>query len=118
MKYKFKKYRHELSDGEVFIEYGVDRDSLSDDNKSLYHITWHGWTSQNIQSIIDKTNALMNEEVYEYQVEGSDLFILIDKSYASFFDWRTKKETEDFYLTKDEFISFMQDFKKFIEENS
>lgn len=66
--------------------------------------------------IIDNTNSLSGDDIYEYQVQGSDLLIYIDVDYAYFFDWRT--ETEDFSWTKQEFIHFMQQFKSFIEKNS
>ena len=118
MKFKFKKIEHRLNKGDVFIEYGVERESLDDSIKSLYHITWHGWTLDEIQMIIDTVNTLTGEGVYDYQVAGSDLLIHIDTDYAYFFDWRTENETEDFSWTRLEFIQFMKDFKIFIEENS
>lgn len=121
MKYKFKKEITMPPKGskvKALIEYGVERESLSEEIKSLYHIIWHGWTQEEIQMIIDKIYSLSEGEIYEYQVVGSDLFIQVDYNYASFFDWRTSSETEDFSWTKEEFLVFLKDFKKFIEENS
>ena len=69
---EYIKEEHKLNKGDVYIEYGIERESLDDKIKSLYHITWNGWTPEEIQMIIDKTSELSDNDYYEYQVVGSD----------------------------------------------
>ena len=84
----------------------------------LREIGWWGWTPQEAQMIIDKSKALEEDDEFIYQVEGSDLLIRIFTDEVYFFDYRTEQETEDLLWTFDQFIDFMEQFKKFIEENS
>lgn len=80
MKYIFKKEVTDPpagSDMRSLVEYGVEWESLDGEIKSLYHIGWHGWTPQEVQMIIDRTNELSGDNFYRYQVEGSDLLIHI-----------------------------------------
>lgn len=121
MKYKFKKI--DFSYGtmpidKITYDFGVDYDSLSINEKSLFQIAWWGWTPQEIQMIIDKSKRLQGKEMFYYQVVGSDLSIHIYADEVYFFDWHTEQETEDFKWSFNEFIDFMEQFKKFVLENS
>ena len=121
MKYKFKKEITNPPHGcsiKPLIEFGVERDSLDKNIEALININWHGWTPAEIQMIIDKSNALSGTEEYDYQVPGSDFVMSIDKTEVHFFDWHTEQEEADFIWTFAEFITFMTEFKKFVEENS
>lgn len=102
----------------ITYEYGVDYDSLSDSEKSLFQIAWWGWTPTEIQIIIDKSSALQGTQIFKYQVEGSDLIIIIDKDDVSFYDWHSKQEEPDIVWPIPTFIDFMKQFKKFVEKNS
>lgn len=103
-----------MSTEEVIYDYGVNYDCLEENEKSLFNIAWHGWTVEEIQKIIDNAKKLINKEIYDYVVPGTELTISIDKDYVYFFDWRTPQEEEDFSW---EFIDFMEAFKVFVKEN-
>ena len=121
MSYKFKKIDFSygtMPRDKIRYDYGVDYDSLDDEIKALFQIAWHGWTQNEIQMIINKSKLLKNDQEFEYQVEGSDLLISIDIKEVHFFDWHTDKVEADFIWTFNEFIDFMEKFKKFLKENS
>ncbi|MDR6969179.1 putative ATPase [Flavobacterium arsenatis] len=121
MSYKFAKIDFSygtMPKDKITYDYGVDYDSLKENEKSLFQIAWHGWTSSEIQRIIDKSKEATEENRYEYQVEGSDLIIVVYPDEVYFFDWHTKQESEDFKWSYSEFIDFMEKFKTFIEENN
>ena len=121
MIYKFKKIDFSygtMPKEKTTFDYGVDYDSLKENEKSLFEIAWSGWTPQEVQMIINESKKLKGGERYEYQVVGSDLIIVVFKEEVYFFDHHTDKETEDFKWPFDEFIDFMEQFKKFIKENS
>ncbi|THD32872.1 hypothetical protein [uncultured Flavobacterium sp.] len=119
MKYQFKKEitnPPRNSSARPLVEFGV---KVFDKNiEALEQIEWHGWTPSEVQMIIDKSKALRGNQVYNYQVSGSDLSIHIYPEEVYFFDWRTEREEEDFKWSFNEFIDFMEQFKKFIKENS
>ncbi|MBF7093524.1 hypothetical protein IUY40_18485 [Flavobacterium sp. ALJ2] len=117
MKYRFKKNDYHLENGEVVYEIGVDRESLDKEIFALSYINWHGWTIEEAQLIIDESKKITGKELYNYVVPGNELSIWVDKDYASFFDWRTPQEEEDFSWTFNEFINFMEAFKEFISKN-
>lgn len=117
MNYKFSK-KNKGFELDPSYEFGVDLDSIEKDEEyALKGLDWHEWTPQEIQMIIDKTEALVNDEEYDYQVAGSDFLMSMDKGEVHFFDWRTEQEDADFIWATEKFITFMNDFKKFIEEN-
>lgn len=92
-----------LSQEEIIYAYGVDYDTLDEKHKSLFQIAWQGWTVEEAQLIIDESKKLTGKELYNYVVPGNELSIWVDKDYASFFDWRTPQEEEDFSWTFNEF---------------
>lgn len=121
MKYTFKKIDFSygtMPKDKITYDYGVDYDSLPDNEKSLFQIAWRGWTPKEIQMIIDESKKATEENRYEYQVEGSDLIIVVYPNDVYFFDYHTEKEEEDFKWSFSEFIDFMEKFKKFVAENS
>lgn len=81
------------------------------------------WTPKKVEEIIDKIEANKNlektEDPYVWGNEDITVFanelgvLLVDK-----IAMRAKQEAEPLELIHDEFIIFMKDFKKFIEENS
>jgi hypothetical protein len=120
LKYKKDNMKYEFTTKAYGQEgmYGVKYESLNDETKALFQIAWWGWTTLEIQVILDKAKSLSEGEEYDYQVSGSDLLISIDKESVYFFDANTKsQEEEDFKWDFAEFISFMEEFKIFIEAN-
>ncbi|WP_148638445.1 hypothetical protein [Olleya sp. ITB9] len=111
MKYKFSTKPFGWSG-----DFGVDYESLPDIEKKLSEIGSNHWTPKNIQEIIDESNKLEDEEDYTYQVEGSDFFIAVKK--AEVLMWARGSETPDITWSFQKFISFMKEFKKFVELNS
>ena len=118
MEYKFK-IKNKGTENEPAYEIGVDLDSIEKDEEfALSNLDWHEWTPQEIQMIIDKTEALAGDENYEYQVPGSDFIMSIYTDEVYFFAWQTRQEEADFIWSTEKFINFMKAFKKFVEENS
>jgi len=122
MEYKFAKI--DFSYGSIPLElrtydFGVEYDSIPEDEKHLFEIAWPDWTVEEIQMIIDKCNRLQGSEEYTYQVVGSDLMIVVDKPLgAYFFSARSEQEEADIIWSFDKFIDFMEQFKVFVEANS
>lgn len=112
MKYLFTTKAH----GQEGI-YGVKHESINDNEKALFEINSYIWTPEEAQSLIEQSNNLQDEEKLEYQVEGGHLYIIINKTEVYFFNLLTEKKEPDFKWTFAEFISFMEDFKKFLEDN-
>ena len=116
MNYKFRKISYSANHIDPLWQYGVEVNDKS--LIALEQIEWWGWTPKEIQMIIDKSKEATEENRYEYQVEGSDLIIVIYPDEVYFFDHHTEKVEEDFKWSFSEFIDFMEKFKKFVEENS
>ena len=115
MKYKFTTNPYGQNNIKDF--YGVEYDSLNEAHKALFQIAWSGWTPAEIQMIIDKSYALSGDQKFKYQVVGSDLMIYVFSNEVFFCDLHSDNEEADFKCSFEEFITFMQDFKKFIEDN-
>ena len=113
MKYKFTTNPYGQQDSKMF---GVE--VLDNSIEALREISWDGWTPGEAQMIIDRSMALKDNEEFEYQVEGSDFIMSIDKDEVYFYDLHNQQKEEDFKWPLIEFITFMKEFKKFIEENS
>lgn len=114
MEYKFSNKIH----GEKGI-FGVVYESLNTEHKALFEINSDMWTSEEIQNIIDSANSLTSNEEFEYQVEGGHLYIIVDSQDAYFYNTLNDEiKEEDFKIPFSDFITFMTDFKQFIEENS
>ena len=112
MQYKFTTSPYGQKNVKMF---GVE--ILDDKIEALREISSSDWSSEEVQMIIDKAKALTGNEIFEYQVFGSDLIILIYTNRVYFFDHHSEQKEADFSWNFDEFITFMEDFKKFIEDN-
>ena len=99
--------------------WGVEYDSLEENEKALFQISSHTWSIEEADQLINDSLTLENEQEIQYQVDHGHLGIIISKSEGvAFFDLTNReKEEEDFTWTFEQFITFMQDFKKFIGEN-
>lgn len=119
MNYRFQKISYSGSGLKPIYQFGLDLNSLKNDEISLQHIESHLWTPQKIQELIDKSNALQGDNEFQYQVEGGHLGIIVTKTDGvAFFDLTNRdKEEEDFIWPFEKFIVFLKDFKKFVEEN-
>ncbi|EHQ43026.1 hypothetical protein [Myroides odoratus] len=117
MEYKFttNPYGQINMSGKMF---GIDVATLSQEDWALEGIGWDEWTVEEIQMIIDKSKALQGDQMYGYQVAGSDLMIYIYTDEAQFFSTRSEKEEADISWIFDKFIDFMEQFKAFVRENS
>ncbi|WP_298137361.1 hypothetical protein [Flavobacterium sp.] len=123
MIYKFKKYNissPSTPKEKIQYEFSVDYDLLNNEEKVLFHIGSHLWTSQKIQELINDSNDLQGENEFQYQVDGGHLGIIVTKTDGvAFFDLTNReKEEEDFIWPFEKFINFLKDFKRFVEENS
>ncbi|MCB0516258.1 MAG: hypothetical protein R2798_11895 [Chitinophagales bacterium] len=118
MQIKFQKISYSAEGLEPIYQYGVDLDSLLDKELSLQHLESYLWTPEKIQDLIDESLALQEDEEIEYQVDGGHLFMIIDKNEVFFYNSLENKKEEDFIWPLAQFIEFLQDFKKFVEENS
>lgn len=113
MKYKFTTSPYGQKNIKMF---GVE--ILDNSIEALREISGTGWNPNEVQMIIDKSKALGSGKRFVYQVEGSDLIISIYSDEVYFHDAHSNQKEADFIWTFDEFIAFMEDFKKFIEENN
>lgn len=110
MKYKFTNNAYDIP-----RMLGVE--ILDKSIETLREIAWRGWTANEVQMIIDKSKALQKGSKFEYQVEGSDFMMSIYPDEVYFYSAYSNQETADFIWTFNEFIDFMENFKKIIEEN-
>ena len=117
MKYKF--YKEEIAG---LMTLGV----LPEEEKFnvVFRLGSHDWTPKNAQIIIDEiesSKTKKKEEEYIWANEDVTLYsnkhgvFLIDEIAIRY--GKTDSEKIGLELKHDEFINFMKDFKKFIEEN-
>lgn len=116
MNYEFKTKKN-LGDT-VFIV--VDKDNEQSVISGLTDAYWKPAKAQEIIDGVERNKTLSKtEDPYVWGNEDVTVFVnengvlLIDKMAI-----RAKQEAEPLELTHNEFIDFMKDFKKFIEENS
>ena len=113
MEYSFKKY-----DWDGLEIYGI----ISSDKPVLQNIGSWGWTPQKIQTIIDGIEqSKTSDQRYEWANEDVHLVSIKDEN-VFFFDLMARRagiqsENQDFQMSHDDFIAFLQDFKTFVEEN-
>jgi hypothetical protein len=110
MKYSFKH-----NEDWIIIEVEGNNDTLTNFSNS-------GWTSHNVQEIIDGVKSTDNTEK-EYRWGNEDLIVISNKHAVFFIDLlstrgsgKQVREKQDLDLTHDEFIKFLEDFKEFIEK--
>lgn len=112
MKYSFKI---QIVSDLVFYTVKVENSELY----CLTRLTDAFWTKQKIQEIIDGVATTKNTaKDYKFQTEGDDLYIYSNSFGVQFFNLESKNKEADLVLEHDIFISFLKDFKKFVEENS
>ena len=111
---KFKKKNISTADN-PFYDYGVDLDSVTNENEfAIEGFDWYGWTSEEVQKIIDNSKKINENEEYFYQVEGSDFLIRVTKEEVLM--WNRGSRTPDISWSFDKFISFLEDFKTFLNK--
>jgi len=115
MKYKFLKKTINTTGSEYYL--------IEAQNNVLNNFSDSGWTTQKIKEIIDKveSNRSLEKTKDPYVWGNEDLTVFANELGVLLVDklaMRAKQEVEPLELTHDEFITFMKDFKKFIEENS
>ena len=97
-------------------DYGVDLDTTLNENEfALQGLDWDGWTSKEIETIINNSKKLKINEEYNYEVEESYFFMIVKKDKVNM--WAKGSRTPDITWTFEKFISFMEDFKSFLKQN-
>jgi hypothetical protein len=114
MEYKFETY-----DWAGTKMYGIITE-----NYPLTNLSSWDWTSEKIQEIIDGVKSTDSTQE-EYRWANEDIMLISNKHAVFFIDLLSTrgggnkiKEKQDLDLTHDEFIKFMEDFKKFIEKEN
>lgn len=116
MKYKFYKETLEIT-GTIILGVMPEKGY-----ETLFRFGDHGWNSHLVQEIIDGVEtSRTSEERYEWSNE--DVHLVSNQHGVFFFDLIARRfgqgaENQDLQMSHDEFIEFLQDFKKFVEENS
>ena len=113
------KYNFEIYDWAGIRMYGI-----SSEVDIISHLDAPDWTPDKAQSIIDGVKSTIGTEE-EYKWANEDVYLISNKHAVFFIDLMSMrggaskiKEKQDLDLPHEEFITFMEDFKKFIEENS
>lgn len=114
MNYKFEKY-----DWAGTKMYGIKTDS---EHQCLTLLIGWDWTSLKIQEIISGVSSTL-DTIHKYEWANEDVHVAAFKEGVFLFDLLARRggvvgNGPDLQLTHAEFIKFMEDFKKFIEENS
>ncbi|MGV7105997.1 hypothetical protein [Flavobacterium sp. U410] len=90
----------------------------------INNFTDANWTPQKVQKIIDGVeNSRYQDSDNSFDWQNEDVFLRSNKYGVFFIDLMKqragqKSEKQDLDLEHDEFIEFLQEFKKFVEENS
>lgn len=103
---------------------GIEIYSIVTQNAALKNVGSWGWTPSKVQEIIDgieSSKALSKDEPYEWANE--DVELNANENGVWLYDWLAhrggEKDAEklNLFLTHTEMITFLSDFKKFVEEN-
>lgn len=96
----------------------------TENNNPLENFGDSDWTPEKAKQIIDGVKSTINSDK-EYSWANEDIHLISNKHAVFFIDLMSmrgggekKKEKQDLDLPHEEFMIFMEDFKKFIEENS
>ncbi|AWM13590.1 hypothetical protein DI487_06755 [Flavobacterium sediminis] len=115
MKYKF--YKEVIED---LVTLGI----MPEEKKYqiIFRFGDSGWTPQKAQEIIDgvEKNKTLAADKDPYVWGNEDITVFANKNGVLLIDkmaMRAKQDVEPLELSHQEFYAFMQDFKKFIEEN-
>lgn len=118
MKYKF--YKEIISTtGTIILGIMPEEEKIN----VLFRFGDTGWTPQKAQEIIDGIKKSESEKA-RYEWANEDVHLLSDEHGVFFWDTIARRASknhpsgQDLELTHNEFISFLEDFKKFIEKNS
>lgn len=121
MHIKFKKYNNcstNVPNHFVIYDYGVEYESLPEDEKALFEINSHTWTSNEVQKILNEIEEINSENDFEYSVEDGHLLIIVDTEEAHLFNLLNKSQQEaDIIWTKEKFVQFLKRFQQFLESN-
>jgi hypothetical protein len=118
MEYKFKIHNTETQSKWFYVEMKESEFYV------MNHFSDARWTSEKLQLIltgIENSKETDPEDSFNWSSE--DLFLKSNKYGVFFFDLMAERagkgsSKQDLVLKHDDFIPFMEDFKKFIEENS
>jgi hypothetical protein len=113
MKYSFEKKL--ISQSKVYL-------IESEDTPLLGNFGLFNWTPEKAQEIIDGVENAKTDGI-RYEWANEDVHLLALKDRIFFYDLLamrggSTKSEQDLDMGHAEFITFMKDFKKFIEENS
>jgi hypothetical protein len=97
--------------------FGVEFDSIPYNEKGLFEINSFFWTPTLVQELIDSIKVLNDEENLQHDVEGGHLTIITDDKEAHFFSHFSGGGTADFIWPTAQLLDFLEQFKRFIEEN-
>jgi len=109
---------------EIYDWSGTKMFGVESEYKVLNHFTSYDWTPEKAQEIIDGIKSTIANNA-EYKWANEDLMLVSHPSVGVIF-WdlmKTRgqgsgiKASQDLVLSHQEFIDFMEDFKKFIVEN-
>lgn len=106
-------------DFEIYDWAGIKMYGIKSENDVLSHLDAPNWTPEKVQSLIDGIKPTKDsDEEYKYQTEGDSLLIYSNGFGVQFFDLQHQNKEADLVLPHDTFIKFLEDFKKFVAENS
>jgi hypothetical protein len=113
MVYSF--YRKIVSDIEFY--------NITSDDLCIRLFGDSNWTPQMINIIIESVSSVKNENLHKYEWANEDVHVAVFKEGVFLFNLLARRggvagNGPDLQLTHAEFIKFMEDFKKFIEDNS
>ena len=120
LEYRFKKTDYSfgtISKIDLTYDFGV---AVGDESfKALELIESPIWKdTSKIDYLIVEINEASDADIFEYQVEGGHLGIMVDSTEVAFFNLLDREnEEENFSWSKEKFITFLEAFKEFIEEN-
>ncbi len=113
MKYKFST--------QVFGQegiYGIEYDSIPNNEKALFEINSHIWTSEEIQNILDGIDSITLGNDFQYSVEGGHLLIVADKEETHLFnELNQSQKIADIVWSTEKLITFLKEFKEFLQKN-
>lgn len=113
MNYKFYTKKIDTT-GSIYYMVNVEKNF-----SVLEHLNFSKFNKNDIETIIDGVKPTKDsDEEYKYQTEGDSLLIYSNGFGVQFFDLQHQNKEADLVLPHDTFIKFLEDFKKFVAENS
>lgn len=89
------------------------------ENSVLEYFYFSIYNKDEIQEMIDGILSTKDSDKdYKYQTEGDGLHIYSNSYAVQFFNLRMRKKESDLKLSHDEFVTFLEDYKAFIEANN